>query len=827
MGIDDAVPVLVDEADVSCLVCLTVAVQQTCLLSLSLGGVDSVCLQAVELIRMTAYPADHLRAVAKGGHHLLVVAQRLDLAVGEGDVSADNPLEVAQTDERCLHGEFHSLVVNPSAVGIVGRSAVNRRFGHRHDDVFGVADVVVHTQLDAVAQEGSVETQVHLACLLRTQMGIGNLVADDARHIHVGRAAVVGLAVIRREAAVSRQAVFSTQVQATEPVLVLQCRHVLHHPGDTSCRIDTEAVGVLAGSRRAIDRHAERTGQDVVPGVVGVGIEVHPVPLLEVTLDVASDAFGGVHHLIEVVRRVPTEAAIVLVLGEQCLESCHGIHGMASAEHLLVAGIQVVEVVRGLSHSVAHGVGLLSVDVGHGDDGLLVLAGDEHVLLVVVVIQAEDSVHRHFLYRAVVEAHLDVHVILTAVRIQRVDQRQRVAHGEVHVLADAVIVVGVDGRHATVVVLLIGREERRTGVCGKNRVRAVAHALLLVVAVQIGKTDGRIDFEVAAHRHVTVQLGVEAVLVRPLEDAFLHGVTQREVILGDSVASLHTEQVVGRESVLINLVLPVGIVVVQVAVFAVGILHEGEVREELIHRVIVTDTDVGQVGLVVDAIEQRHALVVPVHAELSVVTDLRVQVVRLRTVGLNQDDTVGTHRTVHGCLGTLQHRDVLDVVDVVCLEDVTAQSVDELRVVVVRDVRHPVDDHQRCIVADEGAHTTEVHVASLSRHAASGCHLQAGNLSRQGAVNLRTSQHEVLLGDVLSRRALHIVLDAERQHFGLVVLELARRNHHDAHLLTVVQLLVDSIVSRRPDGQCGLRRVLAFNLEVSVFIGRHIRPVGH
>ena len=113
-------------------------------------------------------------------------------------------------------------------------------------------------------------------------------------------------------------------------------------------------------------------------------------------------------------------------------------------------------------------------------------------------------------------------------------------------------------------------------------------------------------------------------------------------------------------------------------------------------------------------------------------------------MGLDEYDTVGTQRTVHGRFGTFQSRDTFYVIGIVAEECIAGITVDNVGNIGIVKVRYTVDNQQGRIIGHQSVDTTQIEECTLAGHSAFLYNLQARNtvlpsqIGRYGILHIPT-----------------------------------------------------------------------------------------
>ena len=127
--------------------------------------------------------------------------------------------------------------------------------------------------------------------------------------------------------------------------------------------------------------------------------------------------------------------------------------------------------------------------------------------------------------------------------------------------------------------------------------------MLLVSTREVGKIDVCIDLPFLAHEDIGIDLCLETVARSVLQYALVTGITEGDVVLGNGIATLDTEQVIVGHRIAVDGILPIGIKLIEVGIVGSGTRHETEVGEESSHIVVVViHRDVAHVALVLRSV---------------------------------------------------------------------------------------------------------------------------------------------------------------------------------------------------------------------------------
>ena len=422
---------------------------------------------------------------------------------------------------------------------------------------------VVHSHIHPVAEERGFDTQVELGLLLPLEFGVGHIGAVDGTDVEEVAARVVVLAVVRREAAVAAQATLSGEVQLVHPLWQFAC--VGEHHCDTGRGEEAPAGGIGARGTRTIDGNTRITADDAVVGIGTLQVEAQVVPLGNVA-EAALLVLGVAQCLIVIARGIVTLRHIPLIL--------FGYHAGGGGE---VQFVYLVEqaVVGGFQHEGVHILGegavahlVLACAVELGQDGGVGHTGDEEGLLGVVVVEVDHGGQREVVVPLEVDARLGVHVINLVLGTHTVDDGHRVAHVVVgiHRLSGGVpaVVTGQVAQYRTVTLFLVGIEERHGPIAGEHTVGGTGHAHVLQVAGDIGEADVGEDINLAAGQHVGTDEGVILVRAGVTDGSLIACIAEGDVVFGNLVTSFYTEEVLGHEARLLDILGPVGVLVEEV-----------------------------------------------------------------------------------------------------------------------------------------------------------------------------------------------------------------------------------------------------------------------
>ena len=122
-------------------------------------------------------------------------------------------------------------------------------------------------------------------------------------------------------------------------------------------------------------------------------IKVHPVPVIRITKKTTSDSLNTPQSLIKVITCVASFTCIVFILRRQHLPAGNCIQLMDIIESFLIISIQVQEKVRSLRFSFFHRIipGIIHID--YRQDCRVTLSGNKKMLIIKVVIQADNAAH--------------------------------------------------------------------------------------------------------------------------------------------------------------------------------------------------------------------------------------------------------------------------------------------------------------------------------------------------------------------------------------------------------------------------------------------------
>ena len=241
-----------------------------------------------------------------------------------------------------------------------------------------------------------------------------------------------------------------------------------------------------------------------------------------------------------------------------------------------IVGIKAVEHIEHRRLSDLHAVFDFAVGIETWHDVLVVVAWDEEFLLVEVRENTNGSCQTKVLGRIIDKLGACIHVVLTNVALCIVDERKRIRDNEVGVVAGTKIIIIIGAQQGICAILrgnavrLVGTEQRRTTIGSKERIGLQTVSLLLVCAREVGEIDVCIDLPFLAHEDVGIDLCLEAVARSILQNALVSGITEGDVVLGNGIATLDTEQVIVGHRIAVDGILPIGVELIEVGIVGCG-----------------------------------------------------------------------------------------------------------------------------------------------------------------------------------------------------------------------------------------------------------------
>jgi len=350
---------------------------------------------------------------------------------------------------------------------------------------------------------------------------------------------------------------------------------------------------------------------------------------------------------------------------------------------------------------------------------------------------------------------------------------------------DVVVAAEQAGKLANGGVILVGSHQRRLDEGqGRGRRDGTGREVggeAIVVHITISTRDGDVETggEVPQDLDVGVETHVHAVEAALLQRVLRVDIAHGEVVHAHIVATLHVDAVVLRQRVAIDLVGPVGVVVVGVVVVAVGIVVE-EVEVLILLDVGNGAQQLGSIGAILRGIHHRGQLGDELHAGRYVGIDAGGH--GLATLGVDEHHAIGTTGAIEGG-GVLEHRHLLNVVGRDAGQDVVELAAVKRAAVALHVLLNAVDDNERLGIAGDAVQTTDEH-----RGTALGCcraH-DAVHVATQLVGNLGINGHAEaidvyrLLRGIGSALAIH-GLELVAEHLDCDELLLVAS--HDGHLL--------------------------------------------
>ncbi len=278
-----------------------------------------------------------------------------------------------------------------------------------------------------------------------------------------------------------------------------------------------------------------------------------------------------------------------------------------------------------------------------------------------------------------------------------------------------------------------GRGGCAVGVVGRRTVVAE-------VARLVGKACVEAHTELARELDVGVEADVQTAGAIVLQRALVVGIAQRQVVVGHVVTALHVDAVVLRDGRAVDLVLPVGVVVILGIIIIGGILVE---ELEVGDGCARCAEEVGGIALELACIHHVD--------ELGLKRDTCRQAGRdagshgMVAACLDEDDAVGTLGTIES-RPVLQHGNLLDVGRRDVGQDVVVETVVEQSAAILLVEDDPVDDDERLGIDVERVETAEEHhVAHASRTVA----LHGTHIGAQTLLDLVLNGHAIGEAEIL------------------------------------------------------------------------------
>ena len=534
-------------------------------------------------------------------------------------------------------------------------------------------EVVVARYVETGIQAQVVDGRSGMEPLLVGEHPGGLHTGEDAPAGTEGLQAAVGLdAEVRR--GLGREV--QLQVVALQVVVLRLCI-----PGNAG-PAGAAAIGTGVGA-------ALREGRLVVAGVVAeLGVERIALPVDAGTTEGAD--------LVGIVAVLPRQAGVAherVLLREE-------------RTHLVLAG-------RGEA---------LNVVVGHAVDGNVVLLVGAHQVVAEVLLQAEAGAEveagRHGnVEHGVLETVL---VLGIAIGIEGVGVAQPVVVGLVVVqgLIEIALVVHVEVVAQTATGVGVGAEEGALGI-GQERGRrdgAVAigggRAVVAQVAAQVRERGVEAGVELLREVDVGVEANVQPVHRVVVERALGVGIAQRQVVVGHVVATLHVDAVVLGEGRAVDLLLPVGLVVVLAVVIVVGILVQ---ELEVAHRGVGGLQHFRGIAAILLGAHHIDELGLERHAGRDAGGDAGGH--GLVAARVDEDDAVGALGTIEG-RAVAQHGDALDVGRRDVGQHVVVEAAVQHLAVALLVEDHAVDHDEGLGIAVERVQTVDEHHAAYAGRAA-------------------------------------------------------------------------------------------------------------
>ena len=278
------------------------------------------------------------------------------------------------------------------------------------------------------------------------------------------------------------------------------------------------------------------------------------------------------------------------------------------------------------------------------------------------------------------------------VAVEHVDKVVGLAHRSRQLARHIIICVGVEERR------LDECQEggRRDGACGE----VLRSTIVEDVAVDLGKRHIEACGELVDDIDVGVETHVQTVEAVFLSRALSIGIAQREIVHTDVVTTLHVDVVILVQRRAVDLLLPVGVVVI-LGVVILRLIIDEELEYQRVG--VVVDVRIGAQHLSgIEAVlagihhvrclwHQRDA-----HADVGIDAGSH----RVATLRLDEHYAVGTLGAVEGS-GVLQHRHLLDVLRVDVQQEVGVVAIVQRGTCLLHVLNDAVDDEEGLCVGVE------------------------------------------------------------------------------------------------------------------------------
>ena len=508
-----------------------------------------------------------------------------------------------------------------------------------------------------------------------------------------------------------------------EPLLVGDDPCALDAGEESPCHAtDFQARCLVAEARRSVSRESGIDIETLGKVVVGLGIP-HQFTGLVVGTVCVFERQGTAH-----VRRLVV-TRIVSLLGRQFVVAAEVSESCVDSDAVGLIAVQPRDARVALDGSLAGclaGCDVVQVyaivesvdnESGHALDGqVIVLVGVDQSQREML---ADGEMLVELVFRHDGEHDETVALRVTVLSFTMLKDGRGVGQAATSLEHSLKIVVGLGKIVAQLAMLVVGirrkegrlgeREEARRGDDtrkGGERSTVVAQS---AVDIAIGGIEPHV--ETFGHLDVGVESHVEPRIVVLHKGALAKCISHREVITGDIVTTLYVDAIVLGEGIVVDLLRPVGLVVILVVIVisrvAVEIFHGSE-------RTRLAGQQFGGVESIVLGLHHRGEFGNEFEARVDVHVDLRCHA--LVALGFDDEHTVGA-------LGSVESRsvfhdgDVLDVVDIEVGEHIVVITIVEHLASVLHVHDDIVDDDERLRIGMERVDALDEHDVSNARDA--------------------------------------------------------------------------------------------------------------
>ena len=295
----------------------------------------------------------------------------------------------------------------------------------------------------------------------------------------------------------------------------------------------------------------------------------------------------------------------------------------------------------------------------------------------------------------------------TGVAELRCERQGVVRFGVVHTGVHAIIVYQSDFVVTQVAYIIsIGINEgrlRQTEDVGRRDVAICIALCPSIVAKIVGITHishVQLGGEAFEETHIGIEADVQTIKVVVLGRSLCVGITQREVIHGDIVTTLHTYAIVLRNGGAVKILCPIGIVMELLIIQVTGIfVQEGDDHRR--GKLISTRggaEELCQVVAVLTGVHHARALGRKFYS--SERTDVDAGGLRMSALGGDFQHTVGALCTIDGRT-VAEHFYTFDIFWIDQIEDVVIETVVQSGTSVLHIPNHSIDNHERLCIGIE------------------------------------------------------------------------------------------------------------------------------